>query len=210
MSPRLSRRIGYKGAQTLYYAIGEQAERVGSPLTHLVTINFSLAGVAPESAVGVFGRLRSNHFTKWAKRPSQRGGRPFQPAFTYFFENERGGVAFVESGPDKPHNVHVHWAVHLPHDRAYDFELHLHAWLDRLCGGLTPAGAIDVRAVTDARGLRKYGLKGANPSWADHFGAEYEDQGVIVGGRRTGTSLNLGPSARIRLDKEQGIRRRAA
>ena len=210
MPPRRSRRIGYKGAQTLYYAIGEQAERIELPLTQYITINFTLAGIKPEIAVDVFRALRSNHFAKWARRPGRNNGKPFQPAFAYYFENERDGTAFTETGTDKPHNVHVHWLVHVPSQRLFDLAGRLHSWLDALCGHITPEGAIDITAITDIRGLRKYGLKGTDQVWAKHFGADYKDQGVIIGGRRTGTSLNLGPSARIKLDKAQGIKRRAA
>lgn len=47
---KLSKTIGYKGTQTLYYAGREVDKWVGCPLNTLITINFSHTAVAPKEA----------------------------------------------------------------------------------------------------------------------------------------------------------------
>jgi hypothetical protein len=206
---RRSFHIGHKAAQTLYYAVGEQAERIGLPLTHFITINFSLTQIDPANATLAFQRLRLSFFNKWATRVGHGVGKAFAPTYAYSFENERDGVAFDTVEADAPHNVHVHWLAHIPATRVFDFEAHVWGWLDAVGGRVSPASAIDIIPIDNEKGLRRYILKGTNQSWAAHFGAAHAPQGLIVG-RRSGTSVNLGPAARIRLDRQMGIRRRAA
>lgn len=209
MVARRSRAIGRKAAQTIYYAVGEQAERIGSALTHHVTINFSLTDIDPAIAPEVFCRLRRNFFDKWARRPRKQSGRAFVPAFAYVFENARDGIAFEEIGPGLPHNVHVHWAVHLPAERVHDFGMRIYQWLDRFCGTPCEAGAVKITNITRPKGLRGYVLTGTEKKWASRYGAAHEAQGLIIG-KRCGTSVNLGRSARMALDRQTGVRRRAA
>lgn len=207
MVARQSRHIGHKAAQTIYYAVGEHAARIGLPLTHLVTINFALTGVAPERIVEVFQSIRRSRFNKWATRPCKGSGSAFPPTYVYWFENVRDDLA-IEVTDDR-HNVHVHWLVHLPAERSHDFKMRLWSWVDQLTGEITASNAIDIKPIYNLKGMRSYALKGASPATAKHFGAKPEEQGVIVG-RRAGTSANLGPSSRIQLDRLLRIRRRAA
>jgi hypothetical protein len=207
MVARHSRHIGHKAAQTIYYAIGEHAARIGLPITHLVTINFSLTGIQPDRAVEAFQIIRRSRFNKWATRPRKGAGAAFTPTYVYWFENVRDNVAI--DGPDETQNVHVHWLVHLPAERSHDFKGRLWGWVDELAGSISAGNAIDIKPAYNPKGLRPYALKGAAPATAKHFGATPIDQGLIVG-RRAGTSANLGPKARIALDKQLRIRRRAA
>jgi hypothetical protein len=206
---RHSTHIGYKAAQTLYYAVGEQAERIGLPLTQFITINFSMTAIAPADATKAFQTLRRSYFNKWTTRPCQGAGPAWVPTYTYVFENERDNEAFDLIALDAPHNVHVHWLAHVPAVRLHDFKMRLSGWLDAISGSFNPAGAIDVRPVNNEKGLRPYGLKGTDKAWAAHFGVEHAPQGLIIG-RRSGTSINLGPKARLALDRQLGIRRKAA
>lgn len=207
--PRRSTFIGQKAAQSVYYAIGEQAERIGHPLTHHVTINFSLTDIDPTEAVAVFTAIRRDRFDKWARRPRKGAGRAFVPAWAYVFENARDGIAFEEIGPGLEHNVHVHWAVHLPAERVHDFGHLMFQWLDEHCERPCEANAIKITTIGTPKGLRRYVLTGTDQKWAKHFGARYEPQGLIVG-KRSGVSVNLGPSIRRAMDRARGIRRQAA
>lgn len=209
MVARRSTHIGQKAAQTLYYAVGEQAGRIGLPLTHHVTINFSLTDIDPAQATAVFTKMRRNHFDKWARRPRKNAGRAFVPAFAYVFENARDGIAFEEIGAGLPHNVHVHWAIHLPAERVHDFRMMMFQWLDRFCQNPCEANAIKITDIWTPKGLRRYVLTGTDKKWAAHYGANHEPQGLIIG-KRCGTSVNLGRYARMSLDRKAGIRRRAA
>lgn len=206
---RQSTCIGYKAAQTLYYAVGEQAERIGLPLTQLVTINFSMTSIEPAEATKGFQKLRRSHFNKWATRPCRGSGNAFTPTYAYIFENERDGISFDIIAAGAPHNAHVHWLAHVPASRLHDFTMRLPGWLDAISGTLSPVGAIDIRPIDNNKGLRGYGLKGIQKAWAGHFGAEHAPQGLIIG-RRSGTSTNLGRTARLALDRQLGIRRKAA
>lgn len=203
--------IGHKAAQTLYYA-RQQAEHIGLDLNTLVTINFSGTSIPPEKAVEAFGRLRMNHFNKWCRRPAKGQGSPVEPTYRYYFENARDGIAFEEIADGLSHNVHVHWEACIPAKRLRKFRSLVVEWLDYIAGDICAENSVDVRPIRDGRGLRAYSLKGANKRTADHFGAGYKqaDQGFIIG-RRTGTSVNIGPTARREADKARGIwRRRAA
>lgn len=209
MVARRSTFIGHKAAQTVYYAIGEQAERIGLPLTQHVTINFSLTDIDPTKAVEVFTAIRRNRFDKWARRPRQGAGAAFVPAYAFVFENARGGIAFEEIGPGLDHNVHVHWAIHLPATRVHDFGLKIYQWLDEACQTACSANAVKVTTIGTPKGLRRYVLTGTDQKWAKRYGATYEPQGVIIG-KRSGVSVNLGPSLRRHMDQMDGIRRQAA
>lgn len=202
--------IGHKAAQTLYYA-RQQAEYIGLGLNMLVTINFGLTSIRPEEATAAFGRLRTNHFNKWCRRPRKGRGTPCEPTYCYYFENARDGVAFEKISEGVPHNVHVHWEAHVPPKRQHEFRLLVREWLDFISGEMSAENAVDIKPIFDGRGLRAYSLKGAQKSVADHFGAgsRQEDQGLIIG-RRTGTSANIGAAARRATDQKRGIRRRRA
>ena len=172
MAPTRSTSIGHKAAQTLYYA-RQQAERLGLGLNVLVTINFAATTIAQEDATKAFGRLRLNHFNKWATRPRKGGGPACEPTYRYYFENARDRVAYEAIGEGEPHNVHVHWEVYVHPKRIHDFGNRLVEWLDQIAGELSAANAVKVKPVSNGKGLRAYSLKGANKRSADHFGAGY-------------------------------------
>lgn len=207
MRDHLSTHIGLKATRKLYYAIGEFAEAIGLPLNQYVTLNFALTDIPADRAVDAFRALR-NMFIKWARRPRNGAGPAFIPTFAYAFENARDKKPIMSLGPD--HNVHVHWLVHVPPQRQTEFGMMLYEWLDSVCTHPSAKGAIDVApTILQTKSLRGYLLKGADPAWCDHFGAVHSKQGLVLG-RRTGTSRNLGPAARVAHDRKRGIRRRAA
>lgn len=205
---KLSQEVGFKAAQTLYYA-ERQAQRIDRDLTASITINLSLLGIAPKISAERFAFLRNQRFAPWTRRPPRgQGMPPIEPTYAYGFENSRNGVPFLNL--DGPHNVHVHWAVHIPPARWNDFEYHLRRWIDELAGTDTWAeNALVLRKITRPGATASYPIKGASPSTAAHFGkgADHAYQGVIYG-RRTGTSRNIGPAARRNLDKQLGIKRK--
>jgi len=207
--PKGSMQLGLKAAQTLYYA-EEQARRIGFPLTLSVTINFSLLDVSPTDAVPLFGRLRNQRYAPWARRPPARHSTwSFDPTYSYGFENSRDAVPFNE--PDGDHNVHVHWAVHVPAPRQHHFEDELHRWIDSLIGFTDwPQSALKVKLIDKPGEVSRYLIKGAKKVVANRYGVKpdrVKPQGFIIG-RRTGTTINIGPSARRALDKELGVSRR--
>lgn len=208
MAARLSTEIGFKGTQTLYYA-QRQANRIDLPLNTLLTINFSHTTIAPQNAVPAFGRWRNSHFGKWARRPQKGKGKPFEPTYAYWFENKRGAEVYDEIGDGLPHNVHVQMYAHVPVDRFFDLRGRAFEWLDFIADGMSAAQAVKINLVTTDNGVMKYGRKGAGKAAAKRYGAEdvQSPQGAIIG-RRTGTSVNLGPTARRAMDKKLGIVRR--
>lgn len=198
--------IGGKAAQTHYYA-REQAERIGLPLTHTVTINFASTRLNPRLAVAAFAQLRRNNFNKWATRPGVGKGGAVAPTYVFAFENARGDIAFDTMEPGDPHNVHVHWHVHIPANRLFDFEQQVWKWVEAVAGGIVGgAETIMVRPIlTHTNG---YLLKGTTKTWAKIYarGQEAKPQGIIFG-RRADVSRNLGPSARRAQDRARGVRR---
>jgi hypothetical protein len=198
--------IGAKAAQTSYYA-EEQARRIGLPFTHMVTINYARTAVSPREATASFSRLRRSHFNKWATRPSRTGGMAFAPTYAFAFENVRDGRAFMTIEPGDPHNVHVHWAVHIPATRFADFERRIWSWVEATAGGII-GGAETINITRSRAHLGGYLVKGTTAALAEFYarGREAEPQGIIIG-RRADTSRNLGPKARRALDRELGINR---
>ncbi len=206
---KLSFEIGYKAAQTLYYA-EEQAERIGLPLNTSVTINLSLLGIQPRLAVATFGKFRNQRFSPWSRRPGSRLiARAAVPTYSYGFENSRDGVAFMD--PDGEHNVHVHWAVHVPPARSMEFGHQLHIWMVEMASGSDwPDNAYKIQKVDNPGKVASYPNKGAAMAVAKHFGVPEDKvaaQGVIVG-KRTGTTRNIGPTARRETDRQFGITRK--
>lgn len=208
-TPNATLYVGPKAAQTNYYA-DMQASRLGLRINVRVTINFSLLGVAPESATALFRKMRSSRFTKWVARPRKGCGPAAPPTDYHGFENKRGDEVYRQVGPDLPHNVHVHWSMHIPAGRRRDFESELYRWVNEMAGhGAWEAGVLKVEDLTFSQPA-KYLNKGAKPHVARRYGANPEkisDQGLVIG-RRTGTSRNIGPSRRRADDAAQGIDRR--
>jgi hypothetical protein len=195
---RLSHTIGQKAAQSLYYAF-QQASRIGQPLNTHVTINFANTKCMPQNAVVAFAALRLTHFKRWAAR------RGFPATGGYAFENCRDETPIFTA--DEEHNIHVHWALHIPPKHAHPFQMELFKWVERVTGGIhAPETAIKI-TNPEPLALRRYVLKGATELWAPIYGATAEPQGLIVGGRRAGTTLNVGPTARKASDRALGIRR---
>lgn len=57
------------------------------------------------------------------------------------------------------------------------------------------------------QGIRDYMLKGTQPKVGkEGFGVKTEPQGAIIG-KRSGVSVNLGPTLRRQMDQDLGIRR---
>ncbi len=198
--------IGQKAAQTNYYA-EEQAARIGLPFTLMVTINYALTRVDPRQAVSSFSLLRRHHFGKWATRPRRRAGPAFPPTYTFAFENVLDGVPFMTMEPGDPHNVHVHWGLHVPAERTHDFEQRLWEWVETTTGGITGgAETIDVRHSDGSLG--GYLVKGAPAAVVEFYGRgrDAEPQGIIFG-RRADTSRNIGPTKRRAHDAAMGLKR---
>lgn len=203
-----SLRVGIKAAQTLYYA-EEQAERIGLPLNVSITIMLSLLGVLPENATKVFKKLRNAQFAQWVRRPTAAYATwSAAPTNTYGFENSRDGVVFEDL--EGPHNVHVHWVAHVPPARFHDFEGQLYGWVTEFAASPDwPSNALKVNRITLPGFAARYPLKGASAATARRYGVKPEDiapQGIIIG-KRTGTTVNIGPSARLSLDRKLGIHR---
>jgi len=203
--PRPNQTIGQKAAQTNYYA-PRQAEAIGLPFTHMVTINFALTNVDFRLATEAFARLRNNHFAKWAQRPNKGCGPKFVPTWSYAFENSRDGVAFHGVEPGDPHNLHVHWCLHIPPSRADDFSYRIWEWVETVTGGITGGGeTIDIRTDRNNHG---YLIKAAPEGIVEIYGrgVAASDEGVVIG-LRADCSRNIGPTRRRERDRIAGIKR---
>jgi hypothetical protein len=160
--------IGAKAAQTNYYA-QDHARRIGLPFTHVLTINYALTSVDPRQAVAAFSKLRRNHFNKWATRPRSGGGIAIAPTYAFSFENVRDGQAFTTMEPGDPHNVHVHWSVHVPAARLWDFETSIWHWVDVTTGGII-GGAETIHITPLGDQPSGYQIKGASPALVEIYG----------------------------------------
>jgi len=88
-----------------------------------------------------------------------------------------------------------------------EFEMELTRWVEIITGG--PCDEFAVKITHRPQNIvRAYLLKGIRDMWAETYKAVAQPQGLIVGGRRTGTTSNLSRTNRIKADRERGIRRR--
>ncbi|MDB5395276.1 MAG: hypothetical protein JWM91_2782 [Rhodospirillales bacterium] len=140
------------------------------------------------------------------RRPTKGCGPAVAPTCAFAFENVRDYVPYLTMEPGDPHNVHVHWAVHVPPARMFDFGNQVWNWV-RLTAGEITGGAetIKITDIPDLKALRGYFVKESKV--AARFGGIHRPQGIIIG-RRSGTTRNIGPTARRNSDKARGIRRR--
>lgn len=200
--------IGLKAAQTNYYA-DEQARRIGLPINFRVTINFKTLGVEPESVGVVFARMRNQKFSPWVRRPKKGAGKSAPPTYHFGFENKEDDVVYEDVGNGLPHNIHVHWSMHVPMGREREFEVEVRRWVDAVYGAADwPENALMIQPITYGAPAR-YINKGARVDIAQRYAAigEISAQGAILG-CRSGTSRNLGPTQRRRMDAIKGINRR--
>lgn len=151
-----------------------------------------------------FARLRRDYYGKWCRRHPDNKSR-HDPTGVYAFENVRDGKPILEV--DDTHNIHVHWALHIPPHLAEEFACEVERWVEVVTGGIRDDFAIRI-TTRPPKVMRRYLLKGIRELWAETYGATAEPQGTIVGGRRTGTSTNLNRTRRIEADRARGIRRR--
>lgn len=208
-TPTASQKIGMKAARTLYYA-EEQALRIGWPLNTSVTLLLSEMGLGLEEAGPTFRKILNRRFANWVRRPAKKQARyAAPPTWTYGLENKKDG--YEVTCADGLHNVHAHWTVHIPEARREEFQSELDLWIDEVAGTRFWKESIRrVRAIDDPGNVVRYTIKGADEMVARHFRVPEEKisgQGIIIG-RRTGTTRNIGPSARRDLDKKLSISRK--
>ncbi|TBC53788.1 hypothetical protein ELH27_37105 [Rhizobium leguminosarum] len=166
-----------------------------------MTINFVCTGCDPREAVKAFAKIRQNHFGKWTARHLPAHLR-HEATGAYAFENVRDDQPFLTMEPGADHNVHVHWVIHLPPGQLKIFEEKLWRWVERCCGGITDGKVIRI-TERPAAVMRSYVLAGCDPKWAEIYRVTAEPQGIIVGGRRSGTTENLARKRRIERDRQE-------
>ena len=181
---RRTRHIGWRQARNLRKAIHYADKRLvelGRPLNTFATINFGHTACSSEIVSAAFEKLRDNHFVRWLRYETSD-----LSYYVWVIENAGG-------------NTHVHWVLHLPKSLRAAFEIKIAEWLARVAGTITcKESAINIKPVTDLRGLGLYLLKGMDPRYAPRFGVRHVPQGLVYG-KRCGVSKSLGPAARARL-----------
>lgn len=183
-SSRVSCHINRKPASNLYHAI-RIAEAIGTPLTNLVTVNFSKTDCLAQNASLTWQRLLARHFAPWIRRPPKILATAHrEPTYVWVIENTSA--------------LALHWLVHVPDQRLADLEIKLPGWLTTAGARPIETGAIDIRAAKNPRGAGYYLLKGVNPVYASGLGVTPIPQGAIIG-KRSGFSRSLGPNRKLAL-----------
>lgn len=179
---RLTRHISRIPAVNLHHAT-RMSVRIGLPLNRMVTINFGHAGCKDDRAGHAFRKLLAERFAPWLRRTAAK--RATVPP-TYVWAIEAAG-----------NQTAAHWLVHVPPALTRAFERKLDDWLESLFGERPLPSAVNVTAIYNLVGARRYILKGIDPAWGAHLKVTPVDQGPVVG-KRSGFSRNLGPTARKR------------
>jgi hypothetical protein len=156
------------------------AERLGTPLNQLVTINFTKQGMEDDDAiVAALDRIRAR-YCRWAKAPGKRrGGNPYNGAMIWTLERTAHWGA--------------HLLIHVPTSRLARFRIDMEGWIEKESGQPVEIGALDLKPVHNVFGLRKYMLKGLNPAYCPLYRIRHVPQGTIAG-KRFGYTQNLGPA----------------
>ena len=185
---RRSHFIRQRPASNVYHA-ARVAEAKGFPMTHFVTINFSMAGLSKEEVSEAFRWVRSR-WADWSRRPSRKSQHgPVAPHDSWVIEGA-GGVSAA------------HWMVHLTPGRIEDFKKRLKDWMRRVAKEREfPADTIDVKTIYSAKGATKYLLEGIDPTFATNYGVRAKDQGLVIG-KRSGQSRTVGPAMKKQMRKE--------
>jgi hypothetical protein len=201
----ISTGIGLKGAQSLYYAVGEYADTIGLPLTHLVTIDFACTTVDPHDIPRFLSRLLELLRKRLTRPPA--GVAKVRPTWVWVLENARGKRPIMVLSPEG-HHLHAHLAIHLPPSRVAEIRAYIVQQLASVARDQRNDRILDFKPMTSARGLRQYLLKGTTEKWAARFGVPAPKAQGVVPGARSRTSRNLGPAARRATDRLLGIKRR--
>jgi len=176
---RQSMQIGRKPAANLHHAT-RLAIKLGLPLNRFVTINYSKTACVPRDASARFRLLLASWFARWLRRhPKNRKACP--PTYVWVFE----------AGGDQ---TAVHWLIHIPRGLIREFGRALLTWLE-ITAGPIEGGVVRHKRIYNVVGLKRYVLKGMDPHFATKWEIRHIPQGVVIG-KRSGTSRNLGPTAR--------------
>ena len=169
------------GASLLHSA--RTADAIGRPLNTFVTVNLWQLGISHEDASAFFQKLREKPFGSWSR---------YRPRGTLAPRNGSPTHAWVIEAPSG--RAHVHWMLHIRPEQADGFAAKLVLWVVRQAGiENIPRGALQIKPVRNAEGLKLYFAKGLQPQLAKLWRIVPTDQG-IVHGRRVGTSRNIGPA----------------
>lgn len=177
-------------------AAERHAEKIGLPLTRMISIHWQAAGVPlPDMAKA------TGHFTDLLTKALARHGSG--TAWLWTHENVPG------NGHDK--GGHCHLLAHVPADLVSRLTALQRGWLRRITGQPYRARVIHSKPIGGRLGLEAgnpdlhavnleaalaYVLKGASPEAASQFGLERLEPGGRVIGKRCGTSQNIGAKAR--------------
>lgn len=173
-------------------AAERHAEKIGLPLTRMITIHWEAAGVTLEGMANATGK--------------------FLDLLTKTLDRHGSATAWVrvhEGGDGK--GGHCHLLVHVPAELVPIVTRLQIRWLRSITGNAYRARVIHSDPIGGRLGLEKgnpdlhranldaalaYVLKGANEEAASQFGLERVEPGGRVIGKRCGTSQNIGAKAR--------------
>ncbi|WP_203412869.1 hypothetical protein [Entomobacter blattae] len=202
----ISKTIKYKSAQTLYYAIGELSETINQPFNYFITINFKNITDDGYIVPILFAKFRRDKLSKWYYRTFSTKTQKAPPlTYAYCFENALNKQPIYSLGHD--HNIHLHFLIHLPDLHLLELD-DIEEIFEKICSSHSvPAGTIHIEKIWNGslKNIRKYLLKGVDPS-CQYFCNDNQPQGDIAG-KRAGTSRNLGPKNRRKIDKLNNITR---
>ena len=173
-------------------AAERHAEKIGLPVTRMLTIHWEAAGVPLASMARATGR-----FTDLLGKALSRHGSGTAWLWTHENGDGKGG--------------HCHLLAHVPADLVPIVTGLQRGWLRRIAGKPYRARVINSKPIGGRLGLEvgnpglhavnaeaalSYVLKGASPEAASQFGLERLEPGGRVVGKRCGTSQNIGAKAR--------------
>lgn len=177
-------------------AAERHAEKIGLPITRMISIHWQAAGVPLASMANATYR-----FTDLLRKALARHGS--RTAWLWTHENVPG------NGHEK--GGHCHLLAHVPADLVPVITALQRGWLRRITGQPYRARVIHSKPIGGRLGLETgnpdlhavnleaalaYVLKGASPEAASKFGLERLEPGGRVIGKRCGTSQNIGAKAR--------------
>ena len=168
-------------AENVFHAV-RFATAAGAPMNVLITVNFSDLGIDESEAGPLFRAVRKSLVRWWAyERSVGRARGPFIDAYSHA----------------NPHNRrHVHWLVSIPPQCRHRFESALRCRLQRSLHVPSVDPGLHIRGVTAVGKLTRYILRGVEPAYANYFHMWSQNEGLVSGRGRTGTSRSVGRATR--------------
>lgn len=165
------------------------AANLKRPLNTFVTVNITHTSCPIDVVSKRFAELRNQRFQRWAdyKPRGISEARNGPPTFIWSIENSNGVI-------------NIHWLVYISPKFRKEFDIKIIKWVKSIMGPIDDTECVvDIKDAYNPEGAKLYMMKGLEPVYAKAWKIRHKYQGLVIG-KRCGTSINIGRSARMNME----------